>query len=305
MRPQYHQLPFSIDSSFLFMSWECDYFNKPWHFHQEYELALIVQSEGTLFLGDHVRSFKEGDLVLIGPNIPHLFRNNEPYYEKKGLVAKSIFIHFTDTFLGQTFFDLPEMKYVKKLLAKSSLGLEITGNARGYVRDKLIKMQSESSTGRLLGLLDILTYLSRSENLKNILSNGFTSDNAYDADRINTVFQYIMKNFTKEIYVEEVASKLNMCVGAFSRFFKHHTRKTFSTCVTEIRISYACRLLLENNHNITEICYLSGFENLSNYYRHFKKHIGINPKEYRERFLSGANASEEDRNSRGPLHTPK
>jgi len=288
MRPQYHQLPISIDSSFLYMSWECDYFDKPWHFHQEYELVLIVQSEGTRFLGDHVQSFKDGDLVLIGPNIPHLFRNNQPYYEKKGLAAKSVFIHFTDNFLGKDFFELPEMTFVKKLLGRASLGLEILGNTNEYVKHKLIKMQNESGALRLLSLLDILICLSKSKDLKNILSSGFASGNSYDTDRINTVFQFIMKNFTNEIYVEQAASLLNMCVGAFSRFFKHHTRKTFSTCVTEIRISYACRLLIENNYNITEICYLSGFDNLSNYYRHFKKHIGINPKEYRERFMSGA-----------------
>ena len=97
-----------------------------------------------------------------------------------------------------------------------------------------------------------------------------------------------MENYTKEIYIEEIATKLNMSVASFSRYFKHHTRKTFSHYVTEIRIGHACRLLMEDDYNISEICYLSGFDNLSNYYRHFKNTVGVIPKEYKKRFLSNS-----------------
>ncbi len=285
MRPQFHKLPLSTDCSFLYMCWECNYFDKPWHFHKEFELVLIDKTEGTRFIGDHVSHFKDGNLALIGPNIPHLYRNSEDYYKNKALVAKSIFIHFTDDFPGKHFFDLPEMKLVKRLLDKSSLGFEIEGKSNYYVRQKLIAMQQELPAQRLLSLLDILIFLSTSKDLKFILSSGFTANNSIDTDRINIVLQFIMDNYTNEIYIEEIASKLNMSVASFSRYFKHHTRKTFSHYVTEIRIAYACRLLMEDNYNISEICYLSGFENLSNYYRHFKKIVGVIPKEYKSRFL--------------------
>ena len=98
-----------------------------------------------------------------------------------------------------------------------------------------------------------------------------------------------LKNYKNEIYIEEIAEKLNMSIASFSRYFKHHTRKTFSNYVTEIRISHACRLLMEGNYSISEICYQSGFENLSNFYRHFKKHTGLIPKEYKGRFLLSSN----------------
>jgi AraC-like DNA-binding protein len=288
LRPQFHKLPLSTDSSFLFMCWECNYFDKPWHFHKEYELVLIENSEGTRFIGDHVANFGNGNLVLIGPNIPHLYRNNEQYYENKGLTAKSIFIHFTDDFLGKSFFDLPEMKLVRRLLDRSSLGFDIKGEANRYIRQKLIEMQCEPPTRRLLTLLDILTYLAVSSDLKNILSSCFTANNSYDTDRINTVLQFIMENYTGEIYIEKIASKLNMSVPSFSRYFKYHTRKTFSHYVTEIRIGHACRLLIEDNYNISEICYSCGFDNLSNYYRHFKNQVGVSPKEYKKRFNTSA-----------------
>ena len=290
MRPQFHKLPLSTDSSFLYMCWECNYFDKPWHFHKDYELVLIDKTEGTRFIGDHVSHFKDGDLALIGPNIPHLYRNNEDYYINKGLVAKSIFIHFTDDFLGKPFFDLPEMKLVRRLLDRAALGLDVLGKANKYVKQKLTEMKEEIPAKRLLSLLDILIFLSNSNDLKYILSRGFTASNSNDTDKINIVFQFIMVNYTNDIYIEEIASMLNMSVASFSRYFKHHTRKTFSQYVTQIRIAHACRLLMEDNYNISEICYLSGFDNLSNYHRHFKKLLGVIPKEYKNRFISNTNS---------------
>ena len=177
------------------------------------------------------------------------------------------------------------MKLVQRLLEKSSLALEIHGKTKKYVTGKLHEMHDQTPTQRLLSLLEILIKLSQSPELSHLLSTGYSANNSGDTDRINKVFEFIMKNYTEEIYVQEIASKLNMSVASFSRYFKHHTRKTFSDYVTEIRIGYVCRLLMENNHSISEICYKSGFDNLSNFYRHFKRITGIIPKEYRNRFL--------------------
>lgn len=288
MRPQLHKLPLTPDTSFLYIFEECNYFDKAWHFHKEYELVLIDKTEGTRFVGDQVSLIKESDLILLGPNIPHLYRNTEQYYQSEGLVARSLFIHFTDDFPGPDFFDLPEMKSVKRLLDRSALGLEVHGKANAYVKARLWEMNTESPARRLLKLLDILVYLSTSKDLEPVLSRAFTANSSNDADKIDKVFQFILKNYRNEIYIEEIAEKLNMSIASFSRYFKHHTHKTFSNYVTEIRISHACRLLMEGNHSISEICYQSGFENLSNFYRHFKKHTGLIPKEYRIRFLSGS-----------------
>jgi len=286
MRPQLHKLPVDSDASFLFKVWELDYFPNPWHFHKEYELVLIDKSRGTRFIGDNVSHFEDGDLCIIGSNIPHLYRNSEEYYSKQNaLFARSIFIHFTKDFLGHHFFDVPEMKMVNKLLDRSLLALEIQGKTKKFVISKLYEMIEEKSPQRLLILLEILLRLSTSNDLKPLLSPGFSANTSGDSDKINRVFEFIMKKYTEEIYINDIASKLNMSVAAFSRYFKHHTRKTFSDYVTEIRIGHACRMLMENNYSISEISYQSGFDNLSNFYRHFKKITGIIPKEYRGRFL--------------------
>lgn len=286
MKPQLHKLVAEPDSSFAYNHMECSYFDKPWHFHKEYELTVIERSEGTRFIGDQVSLFQPSDMVLIGPNIPHLYRNNEDYYKNPEMGAKSIDIHFTDDFLGNSFFDVPEMKMVRRLLNRTNLALSINGSTKEYVRDQLYEMQELSPVRRLMKLLDILIVLSTSKNLSNILSQEFTVSNNKDAARIDIVFQYILKNFRNEIYIEEIASKLNMSIGSFSRYFKHHTRKTFSNYVTEVRISHACRMLIEDTYSVSEIGYLTGFENQSNFYRHFKKYTGVTPKEYTARFFA-------------------
>jgi len=286
MKPKLHALPIAADSSFLYKKLDCEHFDNPWHFHKEYELVMIERSRGTRFIGNHVSHFEDGDLALIGSNIPHLYRNSEEYYMKNSkLRANSIFIHFTKNFLGNYFFDIPEMKLVNRLLERSSLALEIHGKTKKYTSEKLMAMDDEKPPQRLLSLLEILITLSQSNELKPLLSVGFSVGNSGDTERINKVFEFILKNYKEQIYVQDIASKLNMSVPAFSRYFKHHTRKTFSDYVTEIRIGHACKLLMENNHTISEISYQSGFDNLSNFYRHFRKTVGIIPKDYRNRFL--------------------
>jgi len=289
LKAQLHKLPLISDASFLFKRWQCPYFDKPWHFHEEYELVLIDKGSGIRFIGDHVSHFEGGDLFLIGSNVPHLFRNHEDYYAgDTTLEASSIFIHFSGDFLGGNFFELPEMKAVKKLLDLSAFALEIKGKVKELVICKLYDMCNESSSRRLVSLLEILMTLSEHSELTPLLATRFTSlsiSDTRDTGRIHKVFEFIMKNFTREIYVPQIAAMLNMSSASFSRYFKHHTRKTFSGYVSEIRISHACQLLMQGDESVARIGYLSGFENLSNFYRHFREITGLTPMEYRHRFL--------------------
>lgn len=244
------------------------------------------KGKGTKFIGDNVSLFEEGDLSLIGSNIPHLYRNNQDFYDtSRNFRTELSYIHFTKEFLGRQFFEIPEMTQANRLLEKSALALEIQGKTRETVISLMIKMNEQSPAKRLISLLEILEELSQSNDLKPLLSSGYTANTSGSTDKINLVFEFILKNYTKEIYVQDIAEKLNISVPAFSRYFKNHTRKTFSDYVTEIRIGHACRLLMENNHTISEISYQSGFDNLSNFYRHFKKILGVIPKDYRNRFL--------------------
>src|SRR6187402_811498 len=152
---------------------------------------MIDKSEGTKFIGDKVGNFEEGELILIGPRVPHFFRNNAEYYKKNGkLEASSTFIHFTENFLGKNFFDLPEMKFVKRLLENARFALEIRGDIRKYITDRLHAMYAENNPQRLVSLLDILIKLSESHETSPLLSSEFDEGQMPDntvghANRIN------------------------------------------------------------------------------------------------------------------------
>ena len=286
MKAKLYKIPFAPNSSFLYKKMSCEYINDPWHFHKEYELILVSKGKGTKFIGDNVSFFEDGDLTLIGSEIPHLYRNNhEKLPNGEHSDTEITYLHFTEDFLGTSFFEIPEMHSVNKLLKKSALGLRIKGTIKEEVSAKLLSMQSQSPQFRLTTLLDILISISNSEDIEPILLATYTPNISGETDKINLIFDFILNNYTDEIYVQDIASQLNMSMAAFSRYFKKYTRKTFSDYVTEIRIGHACRLLMEDNHTISEICYESGFDNLSNFYRHFKKVVGIIPKDYKKRFL--------------------
>src|SRR6476661_2359534 len=146
MKAQLHKLPIANDTSFLYNKWQCDYFDKPWHFHEEFELVLIEKSCGTKLIGDSVSLFEDGDLFLIGSNIPHLFRNNEDYYSKKSPGASSVFIHFKEDVFGKDFFNLPELKPVRKLMDHAGFALEIQGKIKKEISARLQKMEHENPT---------------------------------------------------------------------------------------------------------------------------------------------------------------
>lgn len=288
MKARLHKLPLKNDTSFFYNRWDCPYFDKPWHFHEEFELVLIDKSRGTKFIGDNVSLFGEGNLFLIGSNIPHLFRNDEDYYGGDSAGARSYFIHFTQDLFGGRFLDLPELKGVRQLLDQSAFALQVHGATRDGVARRLRAMQHQPAPQRLLSLLEILFCLSESEELQPLLSTRFAphqNTQTKDTHRIQKVLEYIMKNYMHDIYIAEVAAMLNMSEAAFSRYFKHHTQKTYSSYLTEVRISHACRLLMQGEANISEIGYACGFENLSNFYRHFKTVTGLVPKDYRRQFL--------------------
>jgi len=285
MRPLLFKLPFPNNTSFYYSKYDCDYFERPWHFHKEFELVYIVKSTGTKFIGNQVQPFEDGDLTLIGADIPHLFRNDEVYYDTNNRnQASSIFIHFNPSFLGNSFFEIPEFIKIRKLLHDASLGLQIEGATKKSVVSIMIAMETQDAAQKIMSLLQILDTLSKGKEVQPILNLPFVGKSSHDAEKVNKVFNYIMLNYTREIYLKEIADQLHMSTAAFSRYFKTHTAKTFSDYVTEIRINHACKLLIEKNYTVSEIGFMCGFENRANFYRHFKKQIGKVPKEYASRY---------------------
>lgn len=234
-------------------------------------------------VGDHDECFSDGDLVFLGSNLPHSYQNDPVYYQgNASLTAEAIVIHFREDFLGKDFFNLPEMIPVNQLFDRAKFGLKILGNTRQQISDIMHEMQDLSGHRRIIQLLSILEVLSLSEEFQLLANPGFVQQYAVSGnDRITKVHEYIMTNFRKDIPLANAAEIANMSIPSFCRFFKACTRKSYSHFLNEIRVGYACKLLSEDKYNISRICYESGFNNMSNFNRRFKKITGKSPLQYK------------------------
>lgn len=283
MKAQQEKLTLEPTYSFVLQKDVFPYYPTPWHYHPEYELVLVVKSTGKRTIGDHVERFSDGDLLFIGPNLPHVYQNDPIYYQNDtSLTAEAIVIHFDENFLGKDFFELPEMILVKQLFNKSKFGFKILGSTREKVAGMLKGMHVLSGHQRIISLLQILEILSLTAEYKLLVRPGFIQDHTVsNNDQLTKIHAFIMGNFQRDISLAEVAKVANMSVPSFCRFFKSSTRKTFSTFLNDIRIGYACKLIVEDRYNISQICYESGFNNLSNFNRLFKKLTDKTPLQYK------------------------
>ncbi|HEY0667117.1 MAG TPA: AraC family transcriptional regulator [Sphingobacteriaceae bacterium] len=277
------RLPQDFDKSFVVFRETGKCFPCPWHFHPEYELVLVLRSTGRRMVGDHIGYFDEDDLVFMGSGLPHVWMNDQQFFDgEAGYDADAIVIHFMESFLGEKFLSIPEMENFKDFLRLSSRGMAFYGKTRTRINKLMKEMVMMSGLKRLSALFEIFDILSTSTEYKLLASPGYTQKIELKAsDRFAKVTEYIMRNFDKEITLPEVASVANMAVTTFCNFFKDHFRVTFVEYLNTVRIGYACKLLADEDQNIVEIAYESGFKNLANFNRQFKRFKNMTPSEYR------------------------
>jgi AraC-like DNA-binding protein len=281
------RLPQEIDKSFIVFNEVGPYFPYPWHYHPEYELVMIRRSTGRRMVGDHIGHFEEGDLVFMGPLIPHVWVNDPEFVQgKKEYLADAIVIQFVDNFLGQTFMQIPEMNEFRQFLKISDRGMVIKGKAREKINALMEEMLPNNGLQRLSSLFsifDILSGLKKSEYELLASPGSLQNINSNTSDHFNKINEYIMRNFYEDISLPEIASVANMAVTTFCNFFKEHYRVTFVEYLNRVKIGYACKLFSENDVNVVEAAYKSGYNNLSNFNKQFKKLKNMTPSEYRKK----------------------
>jgi len=257
-----------------------------WHYHPEYQLTLVLRGQGKRFVGDDISAFKAGDLVLTGPNLPHMWcsararsSNHRPH--------EAIIIQFPESIFGGRFLELPEMSAVRRLLERSAQGIRFADAVRGKIARRMIHMGRQRGLARLIELLEILRILSQAP-VDRVLSSkavippvGFA-----DRDRIDRICRHLAENSTRPIALAQAASAAHMSVPAFTRFFRKCTGKTFVEYLTELRVGAACRFLVETDRTVTQICYAAGFSNLSNFNRRFRALKGVTPRDFRRQYSS-------------------
>ena len=233
-------------------------------------------------VGDHLDRFEENDLILIGPYTPHVWMCDPEYFEADGhFLGVGIVVQFLPDFLGEKFFEVPENLMLSKILSESSRGIEILGDSKQKLIDLMNGMVEMESTGRFYSLFSIFHILSSLENFNILASTAFMSQLKPDEHTpMQKALQYIMMNFQRQIYLEDLLEITNMSYSSFYVLFKNTYRMTFKEYLLNIRVGYACKLLTGPSHNIAETAYLCGFENISNFNRQFKNIKGITPSEF-------------------------
>lgn len=289
MQPVLEYLPRNSGESFVTRYFNYTYYPTPWHFHPEYEIVLVTESTGRRFIGDQISRFEPGDMVLLGPYLPHTYQNDPEYLnENPVLRAKSIVVHFREDTFGDNFFTLPEAQRIVTLLARSVKGLEISGKTNDLISQKLHELIDAKAMHRWVLLVDILDILSKSQDLRPICTNIITGQNKTETDRMSRILDFVNKSYNRDITLAEVAALANMAENSFSRYFSQRTRKSFTSYVNEVRLSHASKLLIETNKNITDICFESGFNNLSNFNRQFRAVYNNNPVSFRKVYQNQA-----------------
>ncbi len=289
MKPHFHKVPVALQSSFSIRHDVKPDFGNIWHYHPELELHYIIKGEGVRFIGDNINNFEPGEMVLLGENLPHTWRCKEEYFQNNpSLKTEAMVMHFLPDCLGKHLMNLPEAYLLPKLFEKAKGGMIISGTTKEKLVSLMQSAIEATNLDRIIILLSILKTLAETDEYQTIVTskNTFYQSNESETLRINKICNYTLSNYKKDITLEEVASLSNLSITSFCRYFKLMTKKTFYDFLIEIRVSHACRFLIENKLPTEVICFDCGFNNVSNFYRHFKKVTGMTPLDYKRKYLN-------------------
>jgi len=271
--------------SFLVKTFDASGFRAPFHFHPEYELTLITAGSGKRYIGSHMAGFTPGDLVLLGPNLPHCWKLEPP-----DAPAASIVIQFSADCLGQDFFSSPELSAIQRLLDSSHCGIHFPHSGSRHLRTSPVQRihalaVEKNDFRRLIGLLEILQELALEKDTTLLDTSGMTAGlTPADREKIHPIFAYLVENFKGPVSLEKAAAIAGMSPNAFCRWFRKITRKTFMEIVIQHRLDHATRQLIQTNEPISAICFDSGFGDISHFYKMFRSRMHISPLNYRRKF---------------------
>lgn len=256
-------------------------FEYPWHYHPELELTYILTSHGVRYVGNSIENFFDDDLVLVGSNLPHCWINSNVEQEN----ASAIVVYLKEEFLDKTWMQSREFETIRKLLALSEKGVKFHKEVAIKLKDRCLKLVQLPPLERLMMLLEILQELANTNQYHLLCEQGFSNNLNYTYnERINIVYKYIEQHYREKISLADIAEQVRMTEGNFSRFFSKMMKKSFFEFLNEYRINRACKLLIETDKQVSEICYISGFESIPFFYRQFKKFKNCQPKLYRSNY---------------------
>lgn len=281
------RLPISKSAPLKARFFDYEHFTYPLHFHTEYEIIYIKEGTGTRFVGNNITKFQTGDILLIGSNLPHLMKSDEVYHSgNSNLRVKGTIIQFEKEFMYYAINHYPHFLKIKNLFQESQRGIYFAAASFPILQDLMEKIPLENGLNQLMLFLEILKEMSETENGQIISTTDFVNETIYDTARIDKIMSYLNKNYTRNVSLDEIASFAAMNASAFCRYFKSKTGKSFKNYILDMRIGYACKLLLMEDISISQLSSQCGFETISHFNKTFKKNTGYVPSQYRKTMLS-------------------
>jgi AraC-like DNA-binding protein len=253
-----------------------------WHYHPEFELTLIIDSEGQRMVGDSICDFRAGDLALLGPNLPHSYKSWAADAASPKL-HRAIVVQFRKECFGEHFFELPEMESVSQMLQRSATGLDFGSTETGRrMASRIREIPSLPPAHRIVSLISVLVELAAESEAKAISTATLLPlRHVRDQRRIDRICSYIHQHFDQEIDFTELARTVNLSQAALCRFFRRATGRTMTTYINQLRIGAAAQLLANSDLNVLDIGFRVGFGNYSNFIRQFKNIKGVTPRSLR------------------------
>lgn len=270
------------DQSFHIKREHVPYYEGNWHCHKEFELIYIIRGEGVRIVGDNLSNFGSPQLVLVGPWVPHLWKNFETEEDD---TVDLVIVKFDQTIGGMDIFSMPEFKNISELLKRSYKGLCFGTETTTKLQHLILNMSNSTGSDRVINLLLTLKHLSESEDYSTLTSPDYiTPVFVKGEDRLTKIMNYISDNFTEQISLEQLASFSAMTPSSLCRFFKDKTNKTVFQVINELRIGKACQMFISGHQSITEVCFNSGFNSVTSFNRDFKNLKKITPRAYKEKY---------------------
>ena len=276
--PKLFAAPQRADESVRVITIDERYTGCSWHFHPELQLCHVAQGRGQRLIGDQLCEIKPGEVVLLGSNLPHVWR----YDKSDGGIVEATVIHFDATVLGNELLARPELRDVRLLLSRASQGLQASGDLRPRLVAGIEQLADSNGLRRIIGLLELLQLMSESQSMKTICNTGYQPVAAQlDVERLRRACDFIAEHAHQELTRDQVADVIHMSGSGFSRFFKARTGMTFQEFLSDVRVSRACELLGSTSLSITEIALDCGFSEMTTFNRTFKKFRDTTPTQYR------------------------
>ncbi|MEI8099060.1 MAG: AraC family transcriptional regulator [Sediminibacterium sp.] len=277
MKTLIQKIQISPNQSFACRNYRTPNFETNWHIHEEFELILITQGDGTVMIGDYVGKYTVGDVFFIAGNLPHWFRKNDAK-----TIGSATVLHCHPKFFLQNLAVFPELKIVENFIRKKD-AVQIDKKLKTEITHSIAAMQELKGLQGLLVLINTLQKLSCS-NQYIVLTQNFIPSNDQINPAIESIIDYSFKHFLQPITLQEVAKSVNMSIPSFCRFFKNNIKKTYFNFLQELRIGHACNLLNTTNKPILEICYESGYNSWAHFSKQFKQLKSLTPSQYRKQF---------------------